>query len=152
MITVKSPPQATRVKTMGEVRVPVKLTNARDAELAADGDLPLDRVRTCVATAVVDTGAVCSVVPQHILDKLGVRTRGRRVAQMADGRTEIVEISRPLLIEIEGRETVDEALVLGDEVLIGQTVLEKTDLLVDCTNQRVVGNPDHPDQPVLKIR
>jgi hypothetical protein len=43
-------------------------------------------------------------------------------------------------------------LVLGSEVLIGQTVLETLDLLVDCTNLRVVPNPDHPDQPVVRIK
>jgi hypothetical protein len=42
--------------------------------------------------------------------------------------------------------------VLGSEVLIGQTVLESLDLQVDCLNHRVVGNPAHPDQPVIKIK
>jgi len=43
-------------------------------------------------------------------------------------------------------------LVLGDEVLIGQIALERTDLMVDCTNQRVIRNPAHPDQLVMKIK
>jgi hypothetical protein len=43
-------------------------------------------------------------------------------------------------------------MVLGDEVLIGQTVLEKLDLMADCAGQRLVPNPDHPDQPVSKVR
>jgi len=51
-----------------------------------------------------------------------------------------------------GRDTSEEAMVLGDEVLIGQTVLEKLDLLVDCRNQRVVPNPAHPDQPVTRVK
>ena len=51
-----------------------------------------------------------------------------------------------------GRDTTEEAFVLGDEVLIGQTVLEKLDLLADCANLRVIPNPAHPDQPVNKIR
>jgi hypothetical protein len=37
-------------------------------------------------------------------------------------------------------------------VLIGQTVLEKTDLLVDCLHGKLVPNPAHPDQPILKIK
>jgi hypothetical protein len=47
---------------------------------------------------------------------------------------------------------MEEALVLGDEVLIGQTVLEKLDLLVDCAKQKLVPNPAHPDQPVTKVK
>ena len=45
-----------------------------------------------------------------------------------------------------------EALVLGDEVLIGQTVLEKLDLLADCVHRRLVPNPAHPDQPVSNVK
>ena len=37
--------------------------------------------------------------------------------------------------------TTEETLVLGSEVLIGQTVLESLDLRVDCTNHRVIPTP-----------
>jgi hypothetical protein len=63
-----------------------------------------------------------------------------------------VGITGPLIIEIQGRDTIEEALVLGDEVLIGQTVLEKLDLLADCANRRLIPNPAHPDQPVTKVK
>lgn len=74
------------------------------------------------------------------------------MAEYADGRREPVDVTEPIIVEIEGRDTVEEALVLGDEVLIGQTVLEKLDLLVDCTAGRLVPNPAHPDQPVTKVK
>jgi hypothetical protein len=51
-----------------------------------------------------------------------------------------------------GRDTAEEAFVLGDTVLIGQTVLEKLDLLVDCLRQRVIPNPAHPDGPTTYVR
>jgi len=70
----------------------------------------------------------------------------------ADGRREAVGVTEPLVVEIEGRDTLEEALVLGDEVIIGQTVIEKLDLLVDCVNRRLVPNPAHPDQPVSKVK
>ena len=50
------------------------------------------------------------------------------------------------------REVSENFLILGDEVLIGQTALEATDLLVDCGRQRVTTNPDHPNAPVIRIR
>ncbi len=43
-------------------------------------------------------------------------------------------------------------MVLGDEVIIGQTVLEVIDMMVDCVNHKLVPNPAHPDQPVVKIK
>ena len=51
---------------------------------------------------------------------------------------------------IEDREAAEEAMVLGDEILIGQTTLEAVDLLADCARQMLV--PGHPDGPVLKVK
>lgn len=137
---------------MGEVRVKVKLTNATDEDLAAEGRIPADKIRKYEADALVDTGAVRSVIPANVVERLGVKIRGNRVAEYADGRKDIVGITGPLIVELQGRDTIEEAMVLGDEVLIGQTVLEKLDLLVDCANQRVIPNPAHPDQPVTKVK
>ncbi len=137
---------------MGEVRVRVKLTNAVDEALVRRGQLRSDQVRVYEATALVDTGAVRSVLPPHVAERLGLAVRGQRVAEYADGRQEIVGVTEPLIIDWEGRDTLEEALVLGDEVILGQTVLEKLDVLADCARQRLVPNPEHPDQPVSKIR
>jgi hypothetical protein len=86
------------------------------------------------------------------MQALGVMARGSRVVEYADGRTEPVAVTEPIIFEVMGRDTLEEALVLGDEVLIGQTVLEKLDLLADCGNRRLVPNPAHPDQPVTKMK
>lgn len=146
------PGSAAGGRDVGEMRVRVKLTNALDEALARRGQLPPGEVRTYDADAVVDTGAVRSVVPIHVMQCLGLQTRGQRIAQYADGRSEAVGVSEPIVFNILTRDTLEEAMVLGDEVLIGQTVLEKLDLWADCAGQRLVPNPDHPDQPVAKVR
>jgi len=137
---------------VGEIRVKVLITNPVNDELVRTGQLGRDKVRTYEADAVVDTGAVRSVIPAHVLEKLGVSLRGRRVAEYADARKDAVGVTGPILIDILGRDTLEEALVRGNEVLIGQTVLEKLDLLADCANRRLVPNPAHPDQPVSKVK
>jgi clan AA aspartic protease len=137
---------------MGEMRVKAKLTNAVDEALVRRGMLTLQQVRTYEANALVDTGAVRTILPQHVVDRLGLAVRGQRVAEDADGHKDVVSVTGPLIIDLEGRDTLEEALVLGDEVLIGQTVLEKLDLFVDCQHQRLVPNPAHPDQPVTKVK
>jgi hypothetical protein len=81
-----------------------------------------------------------------------VGVRGQRVAEYADGRKDSVDVTGPIVFELLGRDTLEEALVLGDEVLIGQTVLEKLDLLADCHGRRLLPNPAHPDQPVTKVK
>jgi len=137
---------------MGEVRVIVKLVNAVDEALARGGQLDKSEVRAYEANAMVDTGAVRTMVPIDVVQKLGAQIRGQRVAEYADGRKDVVDVTGPLIVNIMGRDTMEDALVLGDEVLIGQTVLEKLDLFVDCVNQRLIPNPAHPDQAVTKVK
>ena len=135
---------------MGEIRVTVTLTNAIDESLNRRRKLKKSAVRRYRAEALVDTGAMRSVIPVQVMEKLGVLARGNRVAENSDGRREPVAVTEPINFDILGRDTLEEALVLGDEVLIGQTVLEKLDLLADCANRRVIPNPAHPDRPVSK--
>ena len=70
--------------------------------------------------------------------------------ELADGRKSDVGIADGVRFEIMERRSSDDALILGDEVLIAQTLLEKMDLLVDCTRQRLV--PAHPEGPVNKLK
>jgi clan AA aspartic protease len=137
---------------MAQARVRAKLTNAADEVLARRGMLKPEDVRTYEVDALVDTGAVRTVLPPDVAAGLGLASRGQRLAEYADGRKESVGLTEALVVELAGRDTLDEALVLRDEVLIGQTVLEKLDLFVDCQGQRVVPNPAHPDQPVTKVK
>lgn len=62
------------------------------------------------------------------------------------------DVTEPVFIELMGRHPVEEARALGVEVIVGQTVLEKTELYVDCCQKRLVPNPAHPDQPVLQVK
>lgn len=137
---------------MGEVKVKVRLTNAIDQALVRRGLLKPDKVRTYEADALVDTGAVRCVLPPHVVQRLGLEMIGQRMAEYADGRLEPVGLTESFTLEVMGREELENALVLGDEVMIGQTALEKLDLFVDCVNQRLIPNPAHPDQPVSKVK
>lgn len=137
---------------MGEVRVKVRLTNAADQANARRGIIPPAEVRSMDVEAVVDTGAVRCVMPAKIMQQLGLAAASRRQARYADGRSEEVDVTEPVRIELEGRPTYEDCLVLGDEVLIGQTALESTDLFVDCVNGRLVPNPAHPNSVVMPVR
>ncbi|MEH2412372.1 MAG: hypothetical protein V7K36_27075 [Nostoc sp.] len=83
--------------------------------------------------------------------ELGLRIRGQQIAQYANGNEESIGVTEPVIIELVGREITEATLVTGNIVLIGQTVLETLDLLVDCRNQRLLPNPEHPNYPVMRI-
>ena len=137
---------------MGEVRVKVKLINAVDEAMVRRGLLTPEKIRTYEADAMVDTGAVRTVLPIHVVQRLGLVTVRKARATYANDLAEDVDLTEMVGIDLIGRRTTEEMLVLGSEVLIGQTVLESLDLQVDCTGRRLVPNPAHPDQPITKVK
>ncbi len=143
--------QLSNITPMGAVKVKVKLTNAIDEALVSRGMLNPTLIRSHETEALVDTGAVRTVLPMSIVQQLGLRIRGQQIAQYAYGSEESIGVTEPVILELEGRETVEATLVTGDIVLIGQTVLETLDLLVDCRNQRLIPNPEHPNYPIMRI-
>ena len=120
-------------------------TYAKDLE-------PGQAAKTIQTHALVDTGAVRCYMPIHVMECLGLQAERHTTARYADGRLDEVELTEPVLLEIMDRATFEGFLVLGDEVLVGQTALETTDLLVDCTNRRVIPNPAHPNTPITNVR
>ena len=137
---------------MGEVKIEVELTNAIDEGMVHRGLKRPEEVRRAKVTALVDTGAVQCVVPPFVADQLGLARPFRQMVEYADGRKDEVDVTEPVLLRILGRPVYEGFLVLGDEVIIGQTALESTDLHVDCREGQVLPNPAHPDQPVIKIK
>ncbi len=137
---------------MGEVKIRISLTNAVDDGMARRGKLGADLVRAEEVEAIVDTGAIICVLPRSLAERLGLRPVFRTDAVCADGRRQEVDVSEPVLIEIQGRKVYEECLILGEDVLVGQTALAKTDLQVDCRSRTLRPNPKHPDRPVMPVR
>ena len=136
---------------MGAVRVPVKLTSAFEEGLVSRGSLHPKHLHIHEAIGLVDTGALTLVIPQTVAEYLGLKIEGTQVARFANGATDVLGVTEPVKIECQGRTVAVEALVVGDEILIGQVVLELMDFLVDCNNQKLIPNPKNPDYPVAMI-
>jgi clan AA aspartic protease len=130
---------------MGAVYVRVRLSNSGDVEKVRRGLATMDQVRSCEVDALVDTGSTRSAIPEDLVEPLGLTIMGHAEGTLADGSSTSVGFCSAILFEIMGRETLEGAYVMGNEVLIGQTALEGTDLLVDCKNQSLVGK--HPEGP-----
>jgi clan AA aspartic protease len=101
-------------------------------------------------TALVDTGATFMCVTQEMATQLGfdITEVSTHVVTLADGRQIKVPRIAPIEILFDNRSYVTEALVLGNEALMGVLPLEAMDLMVDPLNQRLVVNPAHPNFPV----
>ena len=131
----------------------LKLTNDTDLILARTGQLPQGLVRSVEIDALVDAGATMLVLPQDVVEQLGLTIRGLRRVRYADGRVAAIPWVAGLSIEILGREMGCEALVeaAGTVPLIGQIPLEALDLLVDPKTRDLHVNPASPDLPLLDL-
>lgn len=123
---------------MGQLSVPVILRNAREYVLAQHGHQAFETVHTYETTeALIDTGALHVVLPPAVAAHLGLWRMGYTGARLADGRTAEVPLTEGVYVEIQQRQTLVQALVMGDTVRIGAIVLEGLDLAVDCLRGQV---------------
>lgn len=100
--------------------------------------------------ALVDTGAtfMCVTADQALQLGFDITEVGTHLVTMADGRQIKVPRIAPIEITFGNRSYVTEALVLGDESLMGVLPLEAMDLIVDPLRQQLLVNPEHPNFPV----
>lgn len=98
--------------------------------------------------AVVDTGAIELVVPEHVAIQLQLTDLKPREVVLADGTRKTVRYAGPVKIEMQGRDCVTAAIVMGDQVLLGAIPMEAMDVIVHPRTQQLVPNPDSPNIPV----
>lgn len=98
--------------------------------------------------ALVDTGATLMCVTEEIALQLGFDVM-QQIVTLADGghQRKAPKIA-PVEIVFENRSYVTEAVVLGNEPLLGVIPLEAMDLIVDPRLHRLAVNPRHPNYPV----
>ena len=136
---------------MGQVHVHVTLTNYREAIMARLGQFDASRVHRYETEALIDTGAIRSVLPPAVADRLGLLRLDRTEAKYANSGVEEVDVTEVFTVEILGRRTTMTAVVLGEYVLLGVTVLEELDFAVDTASQRLIPNQGTWDQPVFRV-
>jgi clan AA aspartic protease len=100
--------------------------------------------------ALVDTGATFMCVTEEIALQLGfsIGEVSQQTVTLADGHQRKVPKIAPIEIAFENRSYVTEAVVLGNEPLLGIIPLEAMDLVVDPRQQTLIVNPQHPNYPV----
>ena len=137
---------------MGEIHASVALENPGDRNHFRRGYGQESDVRRSTVDAIVDTGAVMPVLPQNVVERLGLDQQGTVVVTYADERKEERPLAGPVTVRI-GNRSLNTDCIVGpplSEALIGQIVLEALDLIADCTNRTLA--PRFPDYPLLKLK
>jgi predicted aspartyl protease len=136
---------------VGRFRVDIEIANNDDLALVRRGLLPPDQVRRETIPAVVDSGAAMLVLPQAVVKRLGLPLGDKIKVRYADGRRAQRREAKGVCLKLLGRDDTFSAIIepKREEALLGAIVLEALDLLVDCTNRRVV--PRDPAGPIYEI-
>ena len=126
---------------MGKVIEKVKIMNL------------LEPTKSVEIESVIDTGATMVVLPQNVVDELGLKKIREVKVRYANNSTESKSIYGVVTIEIKGRTGNFDVLAEaeGSQPLIGQVVLEILDLVVDTRTRTLVPNPMSPEMPMVEI-
>ena len=138
---------------MGKVMEKIKLTNSYDEDKVSSGYWQPEQVRSLEIEALVDTGATMLMLPADVVERLGLKEKGRRKVRYANGKEDEVPWVGGVRLTLLGRDMIASALVepAGTTALIGQIPLEELDLLVDPKSRSLKVNPASPDAPLLDL-
>lgn len=120
-------------------------------------DIELESIwdkRRIAARALVDSGAVFMLVPEHMALQLGfdLAEVGRRELILADGSRHAMPMIGPLRVHFGDRYCDLSALVFGDEPLMGAVPMEMMDLVLHPATQTLTVNPASPYLPVAMAK
>lgn len=140
---------------MGDVYVEIILENYIDRILSQRGYLEPNKIRTEKIRVLADSGCTILALPQDLVERLGLEIRPEKViVTYADERKEERPVAGTLTVRIGERSMETDCVVNSpaSDPLLGQIILERLDLLVDCKEGKLVPRPESPYLPMLKLK
>ena len=137
---------------MGLVRANLELINAGDLEMMRRNLMKQDEVRSIAVDSLVDSGAYMMVIPETVRLQLGTEIVAHEIAEYANGDSEKVPVAGPIEVRFANRRTVVDAMVLGNEVLLGSIPMEAMDVIVHPRTQELIVNPENPTMPKMVVK
>ena len=126
---------------MGLINVMLTLRNPKQSQI--------DPVE---AEALVDTGSVYLVIPEHIQLQLQLDEQSRKEVTLADGSHRLIPYVGPIEVRFKNRVAYVGAIVMGDEVLLGAIPMEDMDLVLLPKQRTADVNPESPNIASAKAK
>ncbi|MBI1988047.1 MAG: retroviral-like aspartic protease family protein [Nitrospinae bacterium] len=140
---------------MGDVYVEITLENYIDRILVKRGYLEPEKIRVEKVKVLADSGSTMLVLPQDLVERLGLELTSEKViVTYADERKEARPVAGVVTVRVGDRSMECDCVINppASEPLLGQIVLERLDLLVDCKEGKLVPRPESPYLPLLKMK
>lgn len=127
--------------------VKIDVANSKDCVLAECGLLKEDEVRRVHVSVVVDVNAMMLALPEEMIESLGL------LDNIAGWRHSGLPVTDSVLVEAGGRRTHTNCLVLpvGEDAVVGQTIMRAMDLVIDRESDSLVPHPESPERPRLRL-
>lgn len=112
-----------------------------------------DKTKSIEVEAAIDTGATMFVLPQNLVDELGLKKIRDAKVKYANNKVESKWVYGAVTVELKGRIGIFEVLAeeSGAQPLVGQIILEALDLVVDPRTRTLIPNPRSPEMPMVEI-
>ena len=126
---------------MGKVFAAVTLKNVKDMGHAKDGFIKEDEVRSMTISALVDTGAMSLCITEEIRKALGLEIVGNQPVRVANGLRVSGKKTEPVEVTWKDRFMACTPVIIpgGQHTLLGVTILESLDLIVNPVKEELVG-------------
>jgi len=131
---------------VSEVHAFVVVQNGGDVSLVERGMLDPSSVRSAETEVVVDVSAMNLLLPQEMVESLGLTKRNGTINGM--------RFAGPLLLTAVGRTMTTDCVIGLPECQprLGQIVLSCLDLVADRTEGQLTVNPESPFRPMIKMK
>lgn len=139
---------------MGEIKVKVNLENDGDVFMYKEKKIKKQEIRKVEIDALVDTGAVMVLLPQDVVEALGLDKIDRAIVTLANEEKVELDVAGTVSLTLMNRKMKTDCLVGPPqcEPLIGQLVLERLDLILDPLKRTITARPESPYVPSLKLK
>ena len=103
--------------------------------------------------ALIDTGATMMVLPQGVVDELGLRKMREATVRYGNGKVESKSVYGVVTAETKGRAGEFDVIAEPESVqaLVGQILLGHLALIVDPGSRCVAPYPRSPDVPMVDV-
>jgi clan AA aspartic protease len=129
------------ILSMGLISVMMTLVNPRRPE-----------IEPVQAEALVDTGSVHLVIPEHVRLQLQLEEQSKKEVTLADGSRRLIPYVGPIETRFKNRVAYVGAIVMGDEVLLGAIPMEDMDLVLLPKQRLADVNPASPNIASAKVK
>ena len=104
------------------------------------------------AAALVDTGSVFLVIPEHVRLQLQLDEQVKKKVTLANGSHRLIPYVGPIETRFKNRVAYVGAIVMGDEVLLGAIPMEDMDLVLRPMERLADVNPSSPNIASAKAK